>query len=107
MAPLTGDLICCKKRTATPFLLNSTLVSKNDHPIISNIAESYEKFCKIYYDTGMNYKKAYILSNPLFVHRRRDNGLLCRQFFGRNTPNNIIEKIANLKLEDFIERNVI
>jgi hypothetical protein len=96
-----------QKTYGNPFLLNSTLVSKNDHPIISNIAESYEKFCKIYYDTGMNYKKSYILSNPLFVRRRRDNGLLCRQFFGRNTSNNIIEIIANLKLEDFVERNAI
>jgi hypothetical protein len=96
-----------QKTYGNPFLLNSTLVSKNDHPIISNIAESYEKLCKIYYDTGMNYKKAYILSNPLFVRGRRDSGLLCRQFFGRNTPNNIIEIIANLKLEDFVERNAI
>jgi hypothetical protein len=55
----------------------------------------------------MNYKKSYILSNPLFVRGRRDNGLLFRQFFGRNTPNNIIEIIANLKLEDFVERNAI
>jgi len=96
-----------QKTYGNPFLLNTTLVSKNDHPIISNIAESYEKFCKVYYDTGMNYKKSYILSNPLFVRGRRDNGLLCRQFFGRNTPNNIIEIIANLKLEDFVERNAI
>jgi hypothetical protein len=96
-----------QKTHGNPFLLNSTLVSRDDHPIISNIAVSFEKFCKIYYETGMNYKKAYILSNPLFVRGRRDNGLLCRQFFGRNLRNDTLEKIATLKLEDFLDRNVI
>jgi hypothetical protein len=41
-----------------PFLLNTGLVTRNQHPIIFNIAESFEQFCRIYYETGTNFKKA-------------------------------------------------
>jgi hypothetical protein len=90
-----------------PFLLNTSLVTRNQHPIIFNIAESFEHFCRSYYETGSNFKKAYIFSNPLFVRGRRDPGLLCRQFFGRNTTNKTLEQIALLRLEDITERNGI
>jgi hypothetical protein len=41
------------------------------------------------------------------VRGRRDPGLLCRQFFGRNTTNDLLEKIALIRLEDITERNGI
>jgi hypothetical protein len=41
------------------------------------------------------------------VRGRRDPGLLCRQFFGRNTTNELLEKIALIRLEDITDRNGI
>jgi len=90
-----------------PFLLNTTLVSMREHPIIYNIAKSFEVFSKKYYCTGKNYLRAYILGNPLFVRGRGENGILCKRFFGLNLPNQTLEKIANVKLEDLLMRGGI
>jgi hypothetical protein len=90
-----------------PFILNTTLVSKREHPIIFNIAKSFEAFSKKYYCTGKNYLRAFILCNPIFVRGRGDHGLLCKRFFGENLPNQILEKIAKLRLEDLLMRGGI
>jgi hypothetical protein len=90
-----------------PFLIITTMVSKRKHPIIFNIAQSFENFSKKYYGTGKNYMRAYILCNPLFVRGRGENGILCKRFFGENLPNQTLEKIAKLKLEDLLMRGGI
>jgi hypothetical protein len=90
-----------------PFLLNTSLVSKREHPIIFNIAKSFEAFSKKYYCTGKNYLRAFILCNPIFVRGRGDHSLLCKRFFGENLPNQILEKIAKLRLEDLLMRGSI
>ncbi len=51
--------------------------------------------------------KAYIYCNPIFTRGRGDNAILCKNFFGNETPLNIVEKIAKLKLEDLFMRGGI
>ncbi len=53
----------------------------------------------------MNYKKALIFKNPAIRRGRRDNGLLCENFFGRDCTFETFSKIAKLKHKDFFTRN--
>jgi hypothetical protein len=84
-----------------PFILCSEMVSQNRHPIIYNIALSYERFSSEYYNIGKNYMKAYIFKNKLFKRGNRDNNVLCENFFGRNNDFQYA-KIARIRLEDLL-----
>ncbi len=88
-------------------LLELPRVDQISDPIIFNIAKIFEAFSKKYYCTGKNYLRAFILCNPIFGRGRGDNGILCKRFFGENLPNQILEKIAKLRLEDLLMRGVI
>ncbi len=77
------------------------MVSQNRHPIIYNIALSYERFSSEYYNIGKNYMKAYIFKNKLFKRGNRDNNVLCENFFGRNNDFQYA-KIARIRLEDLL-----
>ncbi len=93
--------------SGNPFLLNTTLAKRNMNPIIFNIAQSFERLSKTFYGTGKNYLKAYIYCNPIFTRGRGDNAILCKIFFENETPLNIVEKIAKLRLEDLLMRGGI
>jgi hypothetical protein len=85
-----------------PFILSSEMVNQNRHPIIHNIALSYECFSAEYHHIGKNYMKAYIFKNKLFKRGNRDNNLLCENFFGRNNDFQYFTKIARIRLEDLL-----
>jgi len=51
-----------------------------------------------------NYRKATIFKKPLVTRGRQDAGLLDKNLFGRDTPYEILCKLAKLKYEDFFGR---
>jgi len=88
-----------------PFIVNTSIVSKDRNPILFNIATSYERFYFDFHSIGNNYLKAYIFKNKSFVRGANDGGLLCEKFFGRNVAFATLSKIAKIRLEDLLIRD--
>ncbi|MFO0002440.1 MAG: hypothetical protein ACK559_15025, partial [bacterium] len=92
---------CC----GNPLIANSTTFNAANNPILHNICSSFGRFVTAFNNKGTNYKKALIFKNPAIRRGRRDNGLLCENFFGRNCTLETFKKIAKLKYEDFFNRH--
>jgi hypothetical protein len=85
-----------------PFIFSPEMVNPNRHPILHNIATSYDLFSSEYHDIGKNFMKAYIFKNKLFKRGIRDNNIVCENFFGRNNDFQYFAKIARIRLEDIL-----
>jgi Reverse transcriptase (RNA-dependent DNA polymerase) len=79
-----------------PLILSPTLVNRNLHPILYNIAVSFEKFRKAFLLTNDNYKKSNILYNPLLSRHNDGTGTIDAQFF-RQIPEINYSGLATLK----------
>jgi len=66
-------------------ILHSGLVDQRRHPILYNIANSFQKFILKFYLCNNNARDMYICNNPLIVRGRNDRQLLNEQFF-RQAP---------------------
>jgi hypothetical protein len=88
-----------------PLIANSMTFNRETNPILHNISTSFGRFAMAFNNKGSNYKKALIFKNPAIRRGRRDNGLLCENFFGRNLTFETFGKIAKLRYEDFFNRN--
>ena len=84
--------------------IGKTEVDDNNHPILYNIAESYESFRAAFDSVNDNYREAFLLNNPSINYSRQDNRRINLNFF-RQEPL-IDEKIlARLKFRDFYGDN--
>jgi hypothetical protein len=86
-----------KKCYGNTLLSNSKTFDSREHSVKSNICTSFEKFAAAFTRKDNDFKKAFILKNPLIRRGANDNGLLCENFFGRNNMFQTFSKIANLK----------
>jgi hypothetical protein len=80
-------------------ILSPLLVDKKIHPIIYNIAVSFDKFWKKFTTLNDNYKKSHILCNPSIIQRRRDQALMDLRYFGQN-PAIDRKKLAQICFND-------
>jgi hypothetical protein len=85
-----------------PVILHPELVNKTEHPIISNIAESFVSFKKKFFFENENYKKSPIFYNPVIKRSRIENGILDRNFFVQNPPLNL-KNIVKYQYRDIFE----
>jgi len=79
-------------------------VGRQNHPIIFNIAGSWERFKSCFYQLNNNYRKMPLYNNDLLTRNGRDNRLLDNNFWRQNPPLEE-EDISNLVIEDFIDHN--
>ncbi len=69
-----------------PLTLSPTDIQQQQHPILHCIANSFQTFRKHFSMDCNNYKKSYILNNPIFSRGPRDDRLLDTRFFRQNPP---------------------
>jgi hypothetical protein len=82
-----------------PSILCPTLVKKYEHPILFNIAVSFDKFKSKFFELNNNYKKSPLLLNPVIKRNRDDTRLLDFNFFSQIPVLNL-ENLAKLKFND-------
>jgi hypothetical protein len=82
-----------------PLILHPKLIDKVTHPIIYNIAVSYVKFKQKFYAQNDNFKKSYLLCNPVIDWARGDKRPLDLNFFRQNPTINP-ERLAKTRFKD-------
>ena len=68
-------------------LIRSSDICKSDHPILHNLARSYEDFYGEFSKINGNYKLAYIFENPAFCRNNSDLRQIDKKFFGQDFEN--------------------
>jgi len=84
--------------------LSPAIVDKTRHPILYNLAVSYEIFVKKFYCKDDNYTKSFVLNNPIFCRSREDDRRLSISFFNQ-VPVIDPGKLAVLRFSDIFENN--
>ena len=77
---------------------------QEDHPILRQIAYSFNIFKTKFTLVNDNFKNAFIFNNPCFKRGIRDNGILDENFFRQN-PRVDLEKISGLTFNNIFEGN--
>ena len=81
-----------------PFTISPSTIAQNSNPILYGLSQSFSTFNAVFSATKNNYKKAYILNNPLFCRGNRDSNIIDCTLFNKNA--NLYE-IAKLRFCDF------
>ena len=81
-----------------PFTISPSTIAQHSNPILYGLSQSFSTFNAVFSATEKNYKKAYILNNPLFCRGNRDSNIIDCTLFNKNA--NLYE-IAKLRFCDF------
>ena len=81
-----------------PFTISPSTIAQHSNPILYGLSQSFSTFNAVFSATEKNYKKAYILNNPLFCRGNRDSNIIDYTLFNKNA--NLYE-IAKLRFCDF------
>jgi hypothetical protein len=79
-----------------PAVLHPKMIDKHIHPIIHNIAVSFEKFKMKFFNLNNNYRKSHLFFNPIITRGRRDTALMDHNFF-RQMPVIVPEKLVTVQ----------
>jgi hypothetical protein len=82
-----------------PIILHPSLVDKDLHPILYNIACSFVAFKDSFFKQNDNYKKSPLLYNNIFTRNRNDRQVLNLMYFNQNPPLNPVN-LAKLQFKD-------
>jgi hypothetical protein len=72
-------------------ILSPDFINRDAHPILYNVAVSFDKFRSAFDRENDNYKKSYLYFNPIIVRNRADNRKLDKNVFLQAPP---IDEVA-------------
>jgi exonuclease III len=82
--------------------LSPIIIDKSRHPILYNIAVSYEFFLRKFISKDDNFNKSFILNNPVIRRSREDERKLTLSFFNQ-TPGLNPTVLATVRFSDLFE----
>ena len=82
-------------------------INRLNNPILHTIADSYQKFNKIFNNTDQNFDNSFLLNNPVLKRGVRDNGKIDINFFSQNIPNIDSATLARIKISDICVNGIL
>ena len=77
-----------------PFTISPSAIAQCSNPILHGLSKSFFTFNAVFSGTDNNYKKAYILNNPLFCRGNKDNSIIDSTLFNKNANLSEIAKLS-------------
>jgi exonuclease III len=84
------------------FCFCSQSFNREEHPVLWNIAVSYNRFTSAFFNQKDNFKEAFVFNNQCIRRDPMDAGILDRNFFEQNIPRLNLDSVSRLKVKDFI-----